>query len=110
MPPKARFSKEEIVSMALQITREHGIGAVTARELGARLGSSARPIFTVFQNMEEVNGNNYVGGITGYLRKYGKLEQAVNTAYICSKGCDSDYYSRTGGIIGCTGENVSVSV
>lgn len=56
MPPKARFSKEEIVSMALQITREHGIGAVTARELGARLGSSARPIFTVFQNMEEVNG------------------------------------------------------
>lgn len=55
MPPKARFSKEEIVSMALQITREHGIGAVTARELGARLGSSARPIFTVFQNMEEVN-------------------------------------------------------
>ena len=52
MPPKARFSKEEIVSMALQITREHGIGAVTARELGARLGSSARPIFTVFQNMD----------------------------------------------------------
>lgn len=55
MPPKARFSREEIISMALQITREHGIAAVTARELGARLGSSSRPIFTVFQNMEEVN-------------------------------------------------------
>lgn len=28
--------------------------ALTARELGTALGSSARPIFTVFKNMEEV--------------------------------------------------------
>lgn len=54
MPPKAKFSKEEIIAAALQIMRESGIEAVTARELGARLGSSARPIFTVFDNMEEV--------------------------------------------------------
>lgn len=54
MPPKAKFSKEEIIAAALQIVRESGIEAVTARELGARLGSSARPIFTVFDNMEEV--------------------------------------------------------
>lgn len=54
MPPKAKFSKEEIIAAALQIVQENGIEAVTARELGARLGSSARPIFTVFDNMEEV--------------------------------------------------------
>lgn len=54
MPPKAKFSKEEIIAAALQIVRESGIEAVTARELGARLGSSVRPIFTVFDNMEEV--------------------------------------------------------
>ena len=54
MPPKAKFTPEEILCAALDITREHGIGAVTARELGNRLGSSARPIFTVFKSMEEV--------------------------------------------------------
>lgn len=54
MPPKAKFTPEEILRAALDITREHGIGAVTARELGNRLGSSARPIFTVFKSMEEV--------------------------------------------------------
>ncbi|RKI38563.1 TetR/AcrR family transcriptional regulator [bacterium D16-51] len=55
MPPQAKFSRKEIISTALEITRENGLGAVTARELGARLKSSARPIFTVFENMEEVN-------------------------------------------------------
>lgn len=54
MPPKAKFSKEEIVSVALRIIRESGTNALTARELGNRLGSSARPIFTLFQSMEEV--------------------------------------------------------
>ena len=51
MPPKAKFTPEEILRAALDITREHGIGAVTARELGNRLGSSARPIFTVFKSI-----------------------------------------------------------
>ncbi len=55
MPPKAKFSKEDIIDAALAIARNEGIHAVTARTLGARLNSSARPIFTVFQNMEEVH-------------------------------------------------------
>lgn len=54
MPPKPRFTKEEIVAAALAIVSERGIEGLTARELGAALGSSARPIFTVFQSMEEV--------------------------------------------------------
>ncbi|MCM1542275.1 MAG: WHG domain-containing protein [Blautia sp.] len=54
MPPRAKFMKEEIVDAALSIVRADGIQALTARALGEKLGSSARPIFTVFQNMEEV--------------------------------------------------------
>lgn len=54
MPPKARFSKEEIVNVALDIVRHDGFHALTARALGTKLNSSARPIFTVFQSMEEV--------------------------------------------------------
>ena len=54
MPPKAKFTREEIISAALDIVRADGIPALTARSLGGKLGSSARPIFTIFQNMEEV--------------------------------------------------------
>lgn len=54
MPPKAKFTKEEIIEAALEIVRSEGFPALTARALGAKLGSSARPIFTVFQSMEEV--------------------------------------------------------
>jgi hypothetical protein len=54
MPPKQKFTNKEIVSAALEITRREGITALTARRLGAELGSSSRPIFTVFQNMNEV--------------------------------------------------------
>lgn len=54
MPPKARFTKEQITAVALDIVRENGIDALTARTLAKKLGSSACPIFTVFENMEEV--------------------------------------------------------
>lgn len=52
MPPKAKFTKEEVIAAAVSLIREGN--AVTARDLGAKLGSSARPIFTLFRNMEEV--------------------------------------------------------
>lgn len=54
MPPKAKFTRDEIIDVALDIVRENGIEAITARELGKRLNASSRPIFTVFENMEEV--------------------------------------------------------
>lgn len=54
MPPKAKFTREEIIQAAFQIARTDGFDKITARELGTKLGSSARPIFTVFENMEEV--------------------------------------------------------
>lgn len=54
MPPKSKFTRDEIVDAALNIVREKGIKALTARALGASLGSSACPIFTVFDNMDDV--------------------------------------------------------
>ena len=54
MPPKAKFTKEEIIEAAFNIVKTDGFEALTSRALGARLGSSARPIFTVFQSMDEV--------------------------------------------------------
>ncbi len=54
MPPRAKFTKEEIVEAAFDIVKADGFEALTARALGTRLGSSARPIFTVFQSMDQV--------------------------------------------------------
>lgn len=54
MPPKAKFTREEIISAAFEMVKSDGFEVLTARSLGAKLGSSARPIFTVFKSMEEV--------------------------------------------------------
>lgn len=54
MPPKPKFTRDELAAAALAIIKEEGLDALTARGLGARLGASARPIFTVFRSMDEV--------------------------------------------------------
>lgn len=54
MPPKTKFTKEQITKAALELVREHGADALTARALGKAVGSSSCPIFTVFENMDEV--------------------------------------------------------
>ena len=54
MPPKPKYTKEEIVSVAYEITREKGIDAVVAREVGKRLNTSSSPIFTVWNSVEEL--------------------------------------------------------
>ena len=54
MPPKAKFTKEQITKAALGVVSEKGAQALTAKELGAALGTSTTPIFTVFDSMQEV--------------------------------------------------------
>lgn len=85
MPRKALFSKEKIVEKAFELVRKKGADALTARDLGAALGSSSRPIFTVFENMEAVKTevrnaakafyDNYMADVTDYVpafKEYGK--------------------------------------
>ena len=73
MPPKAKFTKDEIIDAGLAILRERDISAVTAREIGKYLGSSARPIFTVFDNMGEV-----IDGIEDKARE-------IYSEYVCQR-------------------------
>ena len=54
MPPQPKFTTEEIVHTALELVSQKGAEALTAKELGDALGTSARPIFTVFCSMKEV--------------------------------------------------------
>ena len=54
MPPKAKYTKEEIINKALEMTRKNGISSVVARELAKELGMSSSPIFTAFKSMKEL--------------------------------------------------------
>ena len=54
MPPRVKFTKEEIVEAALRVTREGGIDTLTARSLAAELGASTRPMFTYFETVDEL--------------------------------------------------------
>lgn len=54
MPPKPKFTRDQVIETALQLVSENGIDCLTARELGTKLGSSARPIFTLFSGMDEL--------------------------------------------------------
>ena len=66
MPPKVKFTREQIITAALNVTRKNGIVGLTARGLAAELGSSAKPIFGLFQNMEEVQKEVIVAANTLY--------------------------------------------
>lgn len=54
MPPKAKYSKQEILDKAIEIIEERGFEKLTARELASALKTSVKPIFTAFENMDEV--------------------------------------------------------
>ncbi len=54
MPPKPRFTREEIVAAAMKVVSEKGIESLTAQELRTALHCSASPIFTVFNTMKEI--------------------------------------------------------
>ena len=54
MPREFLFTKDEIIQAALDLTREKGFSAVSARALGEKLGTSSRPVFGRFENMADV--------------------------------------------------------
>lgn len=59
MPPKAKFTREQIIKAAVDVTREQGISAVTAREVGKQLGTSSTPVFVAFESMSDLKQEVY---------------------------------------------------
>ncbi len=90
MPRKFMFTREEIIDAALNLTRKGGISALTARALGTELGSSSRPVFGLFKNMEEVQQEVFKAADTlyqGYIKdgmESGKYPpyKAIGMSYI----------------------------
>lgn len=76
MPPKAKFTREQIIQAAVDVTRKQGLSAVTAREVGKQLGTSSTPVFVAFENMDDLKNavfkevknqySNYINGGLNY--------------------------------------------
>ncbi len=54
MPPKKSFTKETVLQHAIQLIREEGIAALSARKLAIQMGSSTAPVYNAFGSMEEL--------------------------------------------------------
>lgn len=54
MPPKAKITKTMILNTVLEITQETGFETINARNIASKLKCSTRPIFTCYENMEEM--------------------------------------------------------
>lgn len=54
MPPKFKFTKEEIINAALTFVKENGWHNLTTRTLAQQLGSSAKPIYSFFKSMDDL--------------------------------------------------------
>ncbi|MDQ0337427.1 AcrR family transcriptional regulator [Caldalkalibacillus uzonensis] len=54
MPPKKRFSREQIIDTAFEIAKVEGIDAITIRKVAEKMGSSIAPIYVNFKDVDEL--------------------------------------------------------
>ena len=60
MPPKHKFSADEIVSAALTVVRQNSADAMTARAVAEQLGASPKVIFGLFTGMDDLRSAVFV--------------------------------------------------
>lgn len=77
MPPKAKYTREEIVNIALDLVAARGIDALNARNLAAALGTSTRPVFTAFRNMGELTGEVYAAAMARFDEYAGRTDRSA---------------------------------
>lgn len=54
MPPRFKFTKEKIAETAFNFVRNNGWAKLATRTLGEELGSSAKPIYSFFKSMDDL--------------------------------------------------------
>ena len=93
MPPKSKYTKEEIANEALELIREQGYDSLNARSLASRLGISTMPLFHSYENMDEIKKAATELGLAKYnkymedARKSENPFRSVGQAYI-NFACD----------------------
>lgn len=90
MPPSVRINKEDIIKAAVDIIKGEGESALNARNLANRLKCSTQPIFSNFENMQQLRNavieyaNGLYQGFLDYDMHKGKYPpyKASGMAYI----------------------------
>ncbi|GAA0370810.1 TetR/AcrR family transcriptional regulator [Bacillus horti] len=54
MPPKKKFSEEQIIEAAFEIAKTEGMESITIRKVAEQLGSSIAPIYVNFTDVEDL--------------------------------------------------------
>ncbi len=54
MPPKGKYTREEVIKASLRLIAEEGAESFSARKLSLALSCSTQPIFSLFSSMEEL--------------------------------------------------------
>ena len=54
MPPKLKFTKRELIDSAFNLVRYKGWNTLSTRTLASELESSARPIYSFFKSMDDL--------------------------------------------------------
>ena len=73
MPPKNRFTRNEIISCALDIAEEGGLEAVTARAVASRVEASSKVIFSSFESMAKLQNEVVAAAYQKYLNEQTRL-------------------------------------
>lgn len=81
MPPRAKVTPKMILDIVLDITREKGFETVNARSIAGKLQCSTRPIFTCYENMDELKKDFLVYAYEFY-EQY--VENYTNSIHVSS--------------------------
>jgi len=54
MPPKTRFTREDVVEAAFRVVRKHGWAGLSARSIAKELNSSTQPIYSHLKSIEDL--------------------------------------------------------
>jgi len=54
MPPKTKYTKEQVIKAAVAVVEKKGLRALTARSVATKLGCSTAPVYHHFATMDEL--------------------------------------------------------
>ena len=54
MPPRTKYSRDEVIKAAVSVVEENGLQSLTARSVAVSLGSSTAPVYHHFATMDDL--------------------------------------------------------
>jgi AcrR family transcriptional regulator len=81
MPPRIKFTRNDIIEAALELARSEGEGAVNARSVAARLGCSTQPLFREFDSMGEIRREVFGRAWEKYGEYISRISSAADRKY-----------------------------